>query len=46
MYGWDEYLGVGMSGEISPIKSLFMKDGYLRVVVDTDLEIYHQIKVL
>ena len=41
-YAWYDYLGVGMSGEMRPIKSLFIKDGYLRVVVDTDLEIYHQ----
>ena len=31
------YLGVGIRGEISPMRSLFMKEGYLSVVVDTDI---------
>ena len=31
------HLGVGMSEAISPIRSLFMYPGYLRVVVDADM---------
>ena len=36
-----DYLGVGMRGDMRPMRSLFMKDGYRRVVVDTDLNIEH-----